>query len=304
MHIIMKTTAFTFLLFASFCLPGYLHRDSRAAEFHVSTAGSDNNRGTRSSPLRSIQRAADLARPGDVITIHKGVYRERVNPPRGGTSDSERIVYQAARGERVEIRGSESVRNWVRVRSDIWKAVVPNAVFGKFNPYTNLIKGDWFEPRGRPHHTGAVYVNGEWLIEAAKLEEVLNPSSGPPSWWQGTAEQYLLNVAWLRPSREAAVRTLAEAFASQEGVQTALSSEGGQCIGWIEAGDWVRYERVDFGRGAEVLEIRAASATSGGLIEIRQDSPQGELLGTCRVPTRAGGNRGRLSNLNSSRPVG
>ena len=35
-----------------------------------------------------------------------------------------------------------------------------------------MIHGDWFDPRGRQHHTGAVYLNGEWLVEAAKLEEV------------------------------------------------------------------------------------------------------------------------------------
>jgi hypothetical protein len=284
----MKTTAFRLLIFACLCLLANLHHDSRAAEFHVATAGNDQNRGTRSAPLRSIQHAAELAQPGDVITVYKGVYRERVNPPRGGTSDSQRIVYRAARGERVEIRGSELVKNWVHVQGDIWKAVVPNTVFGKFNPYTNLIAGDWFEPKGRSHHTGAVYLNRDWLIEAAKLEEVMNPRSEPPSWWQGAAEQYLLNVAWLRPVRENAAQTAANAFAAHHGVQTAPSSEGGQCIGWIEDGDWVRYEGVDFGKGTKELEIRAASATAGGVIEIHQDFPEGDLLGTCRVPNTGG----------------
>ena len=46
----------------------------------------NSNPGSKSAPLRTIQRAADLARPGDVITVHEGIYRERVNPPRGGTS--------------------------------------------------------------------------------------------------------------------------------------------------------------------------------------------------------------------------
>ena len=69
--------------------------------------GKDSNRGTRSAPLRTIQHAAELAQPGDIITVHAGVYRERVNPPRGGISDTQRIVYQAAKGERVEVKGSE-----------------------------------------------------------------------------------------------------------------------------------------------------------------------------------------------------
>ncbi|HOB97571.1 MAG TPA: DUF1565 domain-containing protein, partial [Verrucomicrobiota bacterium] len=102
---------------------------TRAVELHVAMHGHDANPGTKASPFRSIQRAANLAQPGDVITVHAGVYRERVNPPRGGASDTERIVYQAAPGERVEIKGSEIVKNWVRVQDDVWKVSLTNAYF-------------------------------------------------------------------------------------------------------------------------------------------------------------------------------
>ena len=139
-------------------------------------SGNDANPGTQAAPLRTIQRAADLAQPGDVITVHEGVYRERINPPRGGESDAKRIVYQAAPGEKVEIKGSEVVKNWVKVQDDVWKVTLPNSFFGGFNPYSDLIRGDWFDPKGREHHTGAVYLNGDWLTEAAKLDEVLKPA--------------------------------------------------------------------------------------------------------------------------------
>ena len=152
-------------------------------EIHVATNGKDSNSGTKASPLRTIQRAADLAQPGDVITVHEGVYRERVSPPRGGDSDSNRITYQAAPGEKVEIKGSEIIKNWVKVQDDVWKATIPNSFFAGFNPYSDLIHGDWFEPKGREHHTGAVYLNGEWLAEAAKLEEVLGPAGATPLWF-------------------------------------------------------------------------------------------------------------------------
>ena len=45
----------------------------RAAELHVAVAGKDTAPGTVAAPLRTIQRAADLAQPGDVITVHAGV---------------------------------------------------------------------------------------------------------------------------------------------------------------------------------------------------------------------------------------
>jgi alpha-L-arabinofuranosidase len=156
---------------------------SHAANFDVAINGSDSNPGTPALPLRTIQRAADLAQPGDIITVHEGIYRERVNPPRGGESDSNRITYQAAPGEKVVITGSEAVKNWIRVTNDTWKAVIPNSFFGDFNPYTNLIHGDWFSPMGRENHTGAVYLNGDWLTEVAHFDDVLKPAGATPLWF-------------------------------------------------------------------------------------------------------------------------
>ena len=154
-----------------------------ATEFHVTTTGNDAATGTSVTPLHTIQRAADLAQPGDVITVHEGVYRERVNPPRGGASETKRITYQAAPGEKVVITGSEPAKGWEKVAGDTWKVMVPNALFGKFNPYADLIRGDWFDANGRTHHTGCVYLNGDWFIEAASLDDVMKPGGKTPLWF-------------------------------------------------------------------------------------------------------------------------
>jgi alpha-N-arabinofuranosidase len=158
-----------------------------AKEYHVSVLGNDMNDGSASMPFKTISAAAAIAQPGDVITVHEGTYRERVNPPRGGLSDSNRIIYQAAPGEKVDIKGSELVRNWLKVQGDVWKVVIPNAFFGSFNPYNDLIHGDWFSPKNRQHHTGAVYLNGDWLFEAASLGDVLK-SAGDTMLWFGKVE--------------------------------------------------------------------------------------------------------------------
>ena len=261
----------------------------QAREYHVSADGNDTNKGTAKAPFQTISRAAEVAQPGDVITAHEGVYRERINPLRSGQSDQKRIVYQAAPGEKVVIKGSELIKGWQKVQNDTWKVTIPNSFFGDFNPYSDLIRGDWFNPKGRNHHTGAVYLNGHWLTEAAKLDDVLKPIGEASGYGPGD-QQYLLNVAWLQPGggSESAVRTLAATFAAQHGVQTAPCSEGGQCIGWIEQGDWVRYERIDFGQRTGQMEIRAASETDGGIVEIRLDAPDGELLGACSVRNTGG----------------
>jgi alpha-N-arabinofuranosidase len=155
----------------------------QSRELHVSSGGSDQGNGSSEAPFRTISAAASVAQPGDVITVHAGVYRERINPPRGGESDAKRIVYQAAPGEKVEVKGSEVVKGWVKVQDNVWKVIVPNTLFAGFNPYSDLIHGDWFKDKGRPHHTGALYLNGDWVIEAARLNEVLQPIGKKPLWF-------------------------------------------------------------------------------------------------------------------------
>lgn len=146
-----------------------------AKEYHVSKNGNDNNPGSFEDSFKTIQAAANIAQPGDVITVHEGVYRERVTPPRGGESDTKRITYRAAEGEKVEIKGSEIINGWKKFAPGVWKVTLSNSFFGDYNPYKDIINGDWFSDLGRDHHTGEVYLNGKSLYESDILEGVLNP---------------------------------------------------------------------------------------------------------------------------------
>jgi alpha-N-arabinofuranosidase len=164
------------LLFLAACTPS-------GNEYHVAITGQDSGDGSAHDPFRTISAAAAVAQPGDVITIHAGTYRERIDPPRGGVSENQRITYQAAPGEEVFIKGSEIATGWEPLGESTWKTTVANTLFGDFNPYVDQIKGDWFNPMGRVHHTGAVYLNGHWLTEASTFEEVLLPASATPLWF-------------------------------------------------------------------------------------------------------------------------
>jgi alpha-N-arabinofuranosidase len=159
-------------------------------EYHVSVNGNDVNDGSSSSPFKTIMAAANKAMPGDVITVHAGIYREQITPPRGGVSDKERIVYQAAKGEKVIIKGSETVKGWQHQDHDIWVVKLPNSFFKAFNPYKEYIHGDWFSPnpKDRKYLRGAVYLNGDWLMEAAKKEEVFNTTDPKNPLWCATAD--------------------------------------------------------------------------------------------------------------------
>jgi len=164
----MNKLYFTILVFL-ICLT------TTSKEYHVAKTGNDNNPGTPAAPLLTIQAASDIAREGDEIVVHQGVYRERITPPRGGESSSIRIIYRAAKGEKVEIKGSEVIKGWSKFTGNVWKVVIPNSFFGDYNPYKDIIHGDWFNDMGREHHTGEVYLNGKSLWEMEILEKVLNP---------------------------------------------------------------------------------------------------------------------------------
>jgi xylan 1,4-beta-xylosidase len=89
-------------------------------------------------------------------------------------------------------------------------------------------------------------------------------------------------------SRSAYSQIEAESFNTQSGIQTESCGEGGQNIGYIENGDYVVYNNIDFASGATGFQARVASATSGGNIEIRLDSTSGPLVGTCAVAGTGG----------------
>jgi alpha-N-arabinofuranosidase len=146
-------------------------------EIHVAVTGCDFAQGTREHPFRTISKAAKIAETGDKIIVHEGEYREWVKPEHSGYSNLSRITYEVAEGEKVVIKGSERIQNWEKVEGTVWKAVLSNDFFGEFNPYRELVTGDWllYTP-GMYRHLGDVYLNGVSFYEANSLDEVKNPA--------------------------------------------------------------------------------------------------------------------------------
>ncbi|MFP4015489.1 MAG: right-handed parallel beta-helix repeat-containing protein [Halanaerobiales bacterium] len=146
-------------------------------KYHVAKNGSDAGEGTKQDPFLTINKAASVAQAGDIILVHEGEYREWVKPRNTGLSNTRRITYQAADGEKVVIKGSEQIKEWEKVEGTIWKVVLPNGFFGEYNPYTEEIFGDWllYSDTGYPKHLGDVYLNGMSFYEAGKFEELHDP---------------------------------------------------------------------------------------------------------------------------------
>ena len=153
--------------------------------YHVAKNGSDKNPGTQELPLLTISRAAKLLEEGDTVIVHEGVYRENVSPARGARSELGRITYTAAKGEKAVIKGSEVVSGW-KNEDGVWHISVENSVFGSFNPYAEIVDGDWMQRPLDPvtrlgmKHLGTVYLGGKALIEALSKEELM---STPMTWF-------------------------------------------------------------------------------------------------------------------------
>ncbi len=80
----------------------------------------------------------------------------------------------------------------------------------------------------------------------------------------------------------------ASSFSSQSGIQTETCSEGGQDVAYIENGDYIGFKDIDFGSGADKIDVRAAANNGGSSIEVRLDSPTGTLIGTVDIAATGG----------------
>ena len=75
----------------------------------------------------------------------------------------------------------------------------------------------------------------------------------------------------------------AETIWKQQGIETEFCNDGGVMVTNISNGDYTSLKGVDFGDGAKTLQVRAASATSGGSVEVHLQSATGTLVATCAV---------------------
>ena len=115
--------------------------------FHVaqSANANDSNDGSEDAPFKTLNRAATAAtQPGDTVIIHKGTYREVLEPKYNGTVSSP-IIFKAAENEKVVLSATESVSGFSNAGFGMISASIP-----------------WDLGNGR----NQVFYNGECIIEA------------------------------------------------------------------------------------------------------------------------------------------
>lgn len=120
----LKLFAILFLAFAS---------NTFAVDYYVAKNGNnDTNTGlSLASPFLTISKAAGLVKPGDVVYVRAGTYRETIRPIMSGTAGNP-ITFQPYNAETVIISGTELITDWTVHAGNIYKATMA----GNFLPTT------------------------------------------------------------------------------------------------------------------------------------------------------------------------
>ena len=70
--------------------------------------------------------------------------------------------------------------------------------------------------------------------------------------------------------------------------ETTSDANGGYDLGYADTGDWARFKNVNFGNGVSTVNVRTASAGTGGTLEFHLDSVSGTLIATTNLPVTGG----------------
>lgn len=161
--------------------------------YYVNACAERDGNGSKERPFRHIDDAARLAVAGDEVIVAPGIYREKVTPRNTGREDA-RIVYRSEKPLGAVITGAEPLTGWIKEKGGVWVNRVKNSVFGSYNPYTEMICGDWyFAPTVR--HTGSIFLDDRMMYETVSLEECREGKADPCSWdpegstWKWYTEQ-------------------------------------------------------------------------------------------------------------------
>ncbi len=110
---------------------------------YVSPNGNDNASGEQSTPIASLQRAAELARTkaGKIaVTIYLAGGNYRLTEPLklgvndGGTENAP-VQWRAMQGENPVISGGIPVKNWKEEKDGLWSVSLPQNYSGKFRSF-------------------------------------------------------------------------------------------------------------------------------------------------------------------------
>ena len=158
------------------------------------TRAADPTPGTKELPFLTIGKAAQVLQLGERVVIMTGVYRERVDPARGGTGPDKMISYEAAPGATVVVKGSRVVKTgWepsagfkldmpeaARAKVEVYHRRLDDLDFQGYNPFGMVsIMQDRVYLKPKPEELwrhlkrrGLVFVDGKRLQQVELYQEL------------------------------------------------------------------------------------------------------------------------------------
>ena len=95
-----------------------------SASWYVATWGNNAAAGTLAAPFESIEKAAEVAQPGDTVYVRGGTYHETIRPWSSGTRGAP-IVFEPYNNESVTIDGADPVAGWDGSGAPIFTTQLP-----------------------------------------------------------------------------------------------------------------------------------------------------------------------------------
>lgn len=145
----MRNLKYLFAFFLLFSL------QIQAKDYYVATNGKDSNKGTLESPFKSIQKAIDIMKAGDVCNIRGGIYHEiiKVNDVHG--TSKKPLIIKTYNKEKVILDGSEKIKaSWSKHKGNIYKTQLKKDVWQLFVDEKSMTSARW--PNGN-WHDGSVW---------------------------------------------------------------------------------------------------------------------------------------------------
>ena len=161
-NVCLKMAALVCLLESMLTMAFFFVPQAHAIDYYVATSGSDGNSGARSSPFRTIQHAADVVNPGDIVHVSAGTYAEAVEIKRNGTS-SNRIRFISDSQWGATVTGDGSVNDSFMIREANYIDIVGFEVTNKTGYQGIELYGSYGRALG--NHVHNVWAHGctDWL---------------------------------------------------------------------------------------------------------------------------------------------
>ena len=222
---------------------------------------------------RTIQSAADVAKPGDVVLIDPGIYREWVKPANAGTKDAP-ITYRARERGKTVITGADVVTGWTKRADGRWEVKLPYDSFDGLNPFTDFIYGNWYYPAKGVRNPRTMLFRGN---EQMRFRETLGKFGA----FQPCPE-YLVNVAGLTVGGK--VIAGASAVELSGTVRPDHQTKWGRELGYTTPGSTAVY--ADFPK-TKAFTLHYSSVFDGR-IEFHDGTAKGPMIGAVELSNTDG----------------